>query len=215
VLPHGVARSFGVTGQDRFADRDMLALKGFEISALTLRPVRCHPNALPRDDEAAEIFKKVRELWIAGRGGDRAVKREIFLDCRLAAPQRLIADRRHRRRREQSAELCLRQPYQVAKFYSDSQHLIVPEMLVYSKAGWEQLSPDDQALLKKLSREAQADARDLWDKKEADAFDRMKSGNIEIDHIADKKPFQDAVKPVWDKYGSKFTDLIKQIQAVS
>jgi len=105
--------------------------------------------------------------------------------------------------------------YQVAKFYSDSQHLIVPEMLVYSKAGWEQLPPDDQALLKKLSREAQADARDLWDKKEADAFDRMKSGNIEINHIADKKPFQDAVKPVWDKYGSKFTDLIKQIQAVS
>ena len=105
--------------------------------------------------------------------------------------------------------------YQVAKFYSDSQHLIVPEMLVYSKSGWEQLPPDDQALLKKLSREAQADARDLWDKKEADAFDRMKSGNIEINHIADKKPFQDAVKPVWDKYGSKFTDLIKQIQAVS
>ena len=105
--------------------------------------------------------------------------------------------------------------YQVAKFYSDSQHLIVPEMLVYSKSGWEQLPPDDQALLTKLSRETQADARDLWDKKEADAFDRMKSGNIEINHIADKKPFQDAVKPVWDKYGSKFTDLIKQIQAVS
>src|SRR6266481_3701762 len=38
--------------------------------------------------------------------------------------------------------------YQVAKFYSDSQHLIVPEMLVYSKSGWEQLPPDDQALLK-------------------------------------------------------------------
>ena len=105
--------------------------------------------------------------------------------------------------------------YQVAKFYSDSQHLIVPEMLVYSKAGWDQLSPDDQALIKKVSREAQLEARELWDKKEADAFDRMKSGGIEIDHIADKKPFQEAVKPVWDKYGAKFTDVVKQIQAVS
>ena len=38
---------------------------------------------------------------------------------------------------------------------------------------------------------------------------------IEIDPIADKKPFQDAVKPVWDKYGAKYTDMIKQIQAVS
>jgi tripartite ATP-independent transporter DctP family solute receptor len=105
--------------------------------------------------------------------------------------------------------------YQVAKFYSLSQHLIVPEMLVYSKAGWEKLSPGDQALIKKLSREAQADARVLWDKKEADAFDRMKAANIEVDPIADKKPFQDAVKPVWDKYGAKFADMIKRISAVT
>jgi tripartite ATP-independent transporter DctP family solute receptor len=105
--------------------------------------------------------------------------------------------------------------YQVAKFYSLSQHLIVPEMLVYSKAGWEKLSPDDRALIKTLSREAQADARVLWDKKEADAFDRMKAANIEVDPIADKKPFQDAVKPVWDKYGAKFADMIKRISAVT
>ena len=105
--------------------------------------------------------------------------------------------------------------FQVAKFYSDSQHLIVPEMLVYSKAGWLTLSPDDQALIKKLSKEAQADARVLWNKKEADAFDRMKTGGIEIDHIADKKPFRDAVKPVWDKYGAKYTDIIKRIDAVT
>ena len=105
--------------------------------------------------------------------------------------------------------------YQVAKFYSDSQHLIVPEMLVYSKTSWQKLSPDDQALIKKLSKEAQAEARVLWNKKEADAFDKMKSGGIEIDHIADKKPFRDAVKPVWDKYGPKYSATIKRIQDVS
>jgi tripartite ATP-independent transporter DctP family solute receptor len=105
--------------------------------------------------------------------------------------------------------------YQVAKYYTLTQHLIVPEMLVYSRAGWDQLSPDDQALIKKFSRETQADARELWNKTEADAMDRMKKASIEIIPIADKTPFRDAVKPVWDKYGSKFTDLIKQIQAVS
>jgi TRAP-type C4-dicarboxylate transport system substrate-binding protein len=87
--------------------------------------------------------------------------------------------------------------------------------LVYSKAAWQTLSPDDQTLIKKLSKEAQADARVLWNKKEADAFDRMKTGGIEIDHIADKKPFRDAVKPVWDKYGAKYTDIIKRIDAVT
>ena len=33
--------------------------------------------------------------------------------------------------------------------------------------------------------------------------------------FADKKQrFQDAVKPVWDKYGAKHAGLIEQIQAV-
>jgi len=105
--------------------------------------------------------------------------------------------------------------YQVAKFYTDSQHLIVPEMLVFSKLAWGKMSAGDQDLLRKFSREAQADARVLWDKKEADAFERMKAGGIEIDHIADKKPFQDAVKPVWDKYGAKYAEMIKRINAVT
>jgi tripartite ATP-independent transporter DctP family solute receptor len=105
--------------------------------------------------------------------------------------------------------------YQVAKYYTLTQHLIVPEMLVYSRAAWDQLSPDDQALIKKFSRETQADARELWNKTEGEAMDRMKTAGIEIIPIADKTPFRDAVKPVWDKYGSKFAELIKQIQAVS
>jgi tripartite ATP-independent transporter DctP family solute receptor len=105
--------------------------------------------------------------------------------------------------------------YQVAKYYTLTQHLIVPEMLVYSKAAWDQLSADDQALIKKLSRETQADARTLWNKTEGEALDRMKTAGIEIIPIADKTPFRDAVKPVWDKYGSKFAELIKQIQAVA
>ncbi len=105
--------------------------------------------------------------------------------------------------------------YQVAKYYTLTEHLIVPEMLVFSKTAWDKLSPEDQALLKKFSREAQLDERQLWQEKEADAIARMKAAGIEIIEVKDKKPFQDAVKPVWDKYGAKYAELIKQIQAVN
>ena len=44
---------------------------------------------------------------------------------------------------------------------------------------------------------------------------RMKAAGIEVIEVKDKKPFQDAVKPVWDKYGAKYAELIKQIQAVN
>src|SRR6266851_4332766 len=104
--------------------------------------------------------------------------------------------------------------YQVAKFYTLTEHLIVPEMVVFSKKTWDSLSKDDQALVTKFSQEMQLDERTLWEAKEKDALDKMKAAGIEIDTIADKKPFQDAVKPVWDKYGTKYAELIKQIQAV-
>jgi TRAP-type C4-dicarboxylate transport system substrate-binding protein len=54
----------------------------------------------------------------------------------------------------------------------------------------------------------------MWNKYEKEAMDKAKAAGITITEIADKKPFQDAVKPVWDKYGPKYADMIKRIQAV-
>ena len=104
--------------------------------------------------------------------------------------------------------------YQVAKFYTLDEHLIVPEILVMSKKIWDGLSPADQALIRKFSREAQAEERVLWNKYEKDAMDKAKAAGITITEISDKKPFQAAVKPVWDKYGPKYADMIKRIQDV-
>ena len=104
--------------------------------------------------------------------------------------------------------------YTVAKHYTLTQHLIVPEMLVFSKKAWDGLSKDDQALIEKFSREAQLEARVLWDKYETDAMAKAKAAGNEIIDVADKKPFQDAVKPVWDKYGPKYAEMIKRVGAV-
>ena len=104
--------------------------------------------------------------------------------------------------------------FQVAKFYTLTEHLIVPEMLVFSKKTWDTLSKDDQALLVKFGKEAQQEERVLWNKYEKEAMDKAKAAGIQIVELADKKPFQDAVKPVWDKYGPKFAEMIKRIQAV-
>src|SRR5713226_4097961 len=104
--------------------------------------------------------------------------------------------------------------YQVAKYYTLTEHLIVPEMLVFSKKAWDTLSKDEQELLKKFGREAQLEERVLWQKYEAQALEKAKAAGIQIIELKDKKPFQAAVKPVWDKYGPKFAEMIKRIQAV-
>ncbi len=104
--------------------------------------------------------------------------------------------------------------FQVAKYYTLTEHLIVPEMVVFSKRVWNGLSKDDQALLTKFGKEAQAEERVLWNVYQQQALDKMKAAGIIVQEVADKKPFQDAVKPVWDKYGPKFAEVIKRIQAV-
>jgi tripartite ATP-independent transporter DctP family solute receptor len=106
--------------------------------------------------------------------------------------------------------------YQVAKFYTVDEHLIVPEMLVLSKKIWDSMSKEDQALLVKFSREAQQEERKLWEVYEQQAMDKAKAAGIQIIQVsdADKKAFQDAVKPVWDKYGPKYAATIKRIQEV-
>src|SRR6201987_3384402 len=104
--------------------------------------------------------------------------------------------------------------YQVAKFYKLTEHLIVPEILVFSRKTWDTLAADDQALLRRLAGEAQADERVLWAAYESEAMAKARSGGVQIVETIDKQPFQDAVKPGWDKYGPRFSELIKRIPAV-
>ncbi len=104
--------------------------------------------------------------------------------------------------------------YTSAKYLSLTEHLVIPEVLLFSKRAWSNLSADDQNLLKKFAREAQLEERELWAKYEQRAMEKAKAAGCQIVEIADKAPFQSAVKPVWDKYGPKYQDMIKRIQAI-
>jgi len=104
------------------------------------------------------------------------------------------------------------QHYRYAKYYSRTGHLIIPELLVFSKKSWDGLSKDDQALIMKFAKEAQQEQRKLWYEREKASIEILQKAGIEINDVADKKQFQAAVKPVWDKYGAAHTALIQRVQ---
>ena len=106
------------------------------------------------------------------------------------------------------------QHFRYAKYYSLTGHLMIPEILVFSKRVWTTLSKEDQDLITKVSKEAQQEERKLWYAMEETSIKQMQEAGVEIIKIADKKPFQDAVKPVWEKYGAQHGSLIKRIQDV-
>jgi TRAP-type C4-dicarboxylate transport system substrate-binding protein len=99
-----------------------------------------------------------------------------------------------------------------AKYYAQTNHLIIPELLVMSKVAWDKLTPADQALVKKLGREAQMEQRVLWDKSVADYSAKLKAAGVEFVPV-DQKLFFDATAPVRAKYGAKFSDLMARIDA--
>jgi len=106
------------------------------------------------------------------------------------------------------------QHYRYAKYYSKTGHLMIPEILVFSKKTWGELSKDDQALIMKFAKEAQQEERKLWYDREKVSLKKMIDAGAQVNEVKDKKAFQAAVKPVWDKYGAQHADLIKRIQDV-
>jgi tripartite ATP-independent transporter DctP family solute receptor len=103
--------------------------------------------------------------------------------------------------------------FTVTKFYNHTGHLIIPEIFVYSKTKWNKLSADDQALIKKLAKEAQMEQRKLWDLKVEDSVAKMKAAGVTIVSDVDYDAFFKATQPVRDKYGKDYADLMKRIQA--
>lgn len=100
-----------------------------------------------------------------------------------------------------------------AKYYAQTNHLIIPELLVMSEVAWKKLPPADQALVKRLGREAQMEQRKLWDAAVADYTTKLKAEGVEFITI-DTKPFFEATAPVRAKYGAQFSDLMKRISEV-
>ncbi len=100
-----------------------------------------------------------------------------------------------------------------AKYYAQTNHLIIPEILVMSKVTWDKLSADDRSLVKKLARESQMDQRQLWDKSVTEYSAKLKAAGVEFVPV-DQKLFYDATAPVRAKYGANFTDLMKRVNDV-
>ena len=106
--------------------------------------------------------------------------------------------------------------YQNAKFYTMTEHLILPEPVVMSKTTWTKLTPEQQTLVKKLAREAQMEERKLWDAASAADEAKLKAAGVEFITLTaeQKKAFYDATQAVRDKYGAPYKDLISRIEAV-
>lgn len=107
--------------------------------------------------------------------------------------------------------------YEVAGYYSGTEHLIIPECFCVSKALWDGLSDDDKEIVRAAARRSADTQRELWAQRSNASRDKVIASGVKYNEIADKAPFQAAMKPVYDKFIADNPDLeglVKAIQAV-
>jgi tripartite ATP-independent transporter DctP family solute receptor len=105
--------------------------------------------------------------------------------------------------------------FEVAKHYSKTEHSMTPEVLVMSKRAWDRLSDADKGVFRAAAKESVKKMRELWEAREKSAEAAVKAKGAMITEV-EKKPFIDAMKPIYDKYvkDAKLKDLLARIQAV-
>lgn len=106
--------------------------------------------------------------------------------------------------------------FEVAGYYTLNEHLIVPEVLVMSKAAFERLSAEDQDLVRQAARDSVPVMRELWQAREAVSEARVREAGVQIVSGIDKTPFIDAMGPVYEKYVTfpVLQQMVADIQAV-
>jgi len=104
--------------------------------------------------------------------------------------------------------------FEVAKYFSKTEHSMAPEILLFSKKTWDTLTPEDQKIIREAAKESVVYMRKLWDEREEKSLATVKAAGAQIVEV-DKASFQAAMKPVYDKYlqDPKLKALVARVQA--
>ena len=90
--------------------------------------------------------------------------------------------------------------YEAAPVYSETQHVMSPEVIVFSKKVWDTLSKEEQKIIRDAAKETVPYYIDLWTKKEQASKEiTIKAGAQYITDV-NKAEFVAVMKPVWDKF---------------
>ncbi len=89
--------------------------------------------------------------------------------------------------------------YEVAPFYSLTNHLMTPEVLVMGKPTWDGLTQAEQLLVREAAKASVDVMRQAWDQRVNDARAALVNAGIRINAV-DPEPFAERMKPVWNRF---------------
>ena len=104
--------------------------------------------------------------------------------------------------------------YEVAKYFVTDGHNRVPEMQIVSAMTWASLSDGDRKIILECAKESSRIERDLWAEKEKTAKENVIQKGTIVTELApgELEKFQDAILPLYAKYGKGYEQIIEQIR---
>lgn len=104
--------------------------------------------------------------------------------------------------------------FEVAGYYSLSQHLIIPECVCINADVYNGLSPEMQEAVSAAAQESAILQRDLWAERAASSREKVMAAGVTFNEIPDKQAFQDAMQPVYDTYLAANPDLAPLVEMI-
>lgn len=103
--------------------------------------------------------------------------------------------------------------YEAAPVYSGTQHVMAPEVLIFSKKVWDGLSPEDQKIIREAARETTKRYVQLWNDKEQKSKQVAQAAGAKFINDVRKEEFVAVMRPVWDKFSQtpELKALVKEI----
>lgn len=104
--------------------------------------------------------------------------------------------------------------YEVAKFYSITDHLIIPECVCIAKASWDKLSSEDQEIVRQAAIDSATLQRKLWEERSVASRQKVEESGVKVNEVKDKKAFQEKMGPVYAEFIKANPELEEWITAI-
>ncbi|MGX9966929.1 TRAP transporter substrate-binding protein [Roseomonas sp. F4] len=212
-VAHTHAAIDGVAGEEIAKDLEAIGIialawyDGGARSMYTIRPVRT-----PADLRGMKIRVQTSDLWIdlvraLGANPTPLPFGEVFTSLQSG----VIDGAENNFPSYESTR-----HFEVARFYSTTEHSNVPEVLAVSRQRWQRLNEQERTIVRDAARESATHQRQLWAERERVSRQRVEAAGATVIEITDRTPWSSLMEPVYAKYAAtpRLAAMVQAIRAL-
>lgn len=104
---------------------------------------------------------------------------------------------------------------EVCKYLTLDAHSALPVVILFSQSIWNNMSADEQEIIKTCWAEASAHNREWLKENQENYIKLFEEAGVEVIELEDQAAWVEAMAPVYEEYGGAVADLLARIAAVN